>query len=417
MWAVYWSIFGSTLWVLRYTNGQRELGDVDLGCPQGSYLHGNYCYVVSPIFVTYEDAEIMCETGGGLLAPIKDMETQNFLHKLRVRKFLHRYWFGLNDKKTEGEWIYSDNTRMSGFSKWHRGEPNNFGKNQHCVNMWLERHLEWDDEDCARKMLYVCEYNDVNCTDQFPSYGRSCYEISQDVASYDEADIICQQNGGMLATIKTEGTFNFLKSIIYADRFWLKMSDKQMQSLLRDQSNKVSWVIDTWIGTRFRNGEWTHSDGTPVVFTNWAPGEPYNVRNQEDCVKLGQLWNDVQCDLRHGFICQYPVTATSKFPPSSADCTLTSDVDREQVLPPRGLESRVASSSAIHDTTSMTSEIHLGVAQFSIVLVGSAFLGMLVVALSFIAVVRLRRRHQSAQSLRDDQDLEILGEPEVEDYS
>lgn len=58
----------------------------DLGCPQGAYRYGNFCYVVSPIFVTYEDAEIICETGGGLLAPIKDLDTQTFIQKLRVRK-------------------------------------------------------------------------------------------------------------------------------------------------------------------------------------------------------------------------------------------------------------------------------------------------------------------------------------------
>lgn len=65
-------------------------------------------------------------------------------------------------------------------------------------------------------------------------------------------------------------------------------------------------VIDTWIGARFLDGEWKYSDGSPLGFANWAPGEPYNVRSQEDCVKLGQLWHDVQCDLRHGFICRYP---------------------------------------------------------------------------------------------------------------
>ncbi|GAB6021415.1 hypothetical protein CHUAL_004024 [Chamberlinius hualienensis] len=381
---------------------QKELGDVDLGCAQSTYLFGNFCYVVSPTFVTYDDAEMLCETGGGILAPIKDNETQAFLNKLRIRKFLHRFWFGLNDRRIEGEWVFSDGSRLSGYSRWHRGEPNNMGNNQHCVNMWLERHLEWDDGDCSKKLLYVCQYDDVNCTENWPRYGRSCYEVSNEIASYDEADIACQRNGGYLATIKTEGTFSFIKSIIYADRRWKNMTERQIQVVLREQNNKVSWVIDTWIGARFIDGEWKNSDGTLVSYTNWAPGEPFNVRNKEDCVKLGNNWNDVQCDLRHGFMCRYPVKDD-----------ITALKFKSEELDNRELGENARLSQLNNE--SMNSLVKLGVIPFVIALIGCALLGAVITILSFMGVVWLKR-YRRADHFQEHQDLEILNEPIMEDH-
>ena len=46
-----------------------------------------------------------------------------------------------------------------------------------------------------------------------------------------------------------------------------------------------------------REGTFTQIDGKPLVYQNWAPGEPNNWRNNEDCGEFrgNGKWNDFQC--------------------------------------------------------------------------------------------------------------------------
>lgn len=310
MWSVFLINCWSILWFLRYTHGLEELGDIDLGCPQPSYRHGNFCYTFWPINLINEQAQLICQMGGGILAPVKDAETQTFLQKLYIRKALHSYWFGLSDRKIEGQWINADNTTVSSFNKWHYGEPNNgIEGNQHCAVLWMARNLLWDDVSCGMGNLYICEYNAAKCGKQFPSYGHSCYELSKEFATYDEAESICHSKGGMLAVIKTEATFNFLKKLIYAERSWLNMTEEQLISILRYPEIFHIWHHHIWIGVIYLHGKWTYSDGTPVAFSNWEDEERLEW-NHGVCVKLTPyVWSDENCGNTHSFICQYPVDA------------------------------------------------------------------------------------------------------------
>ena len=49
------------------------------------------------------------------------------------------------------------------------------------------------------------------------------------------------------------------------------------------------------------------SDGSPVTFLNWHPGEPNNANNVENCAEMypgnGQ-WNDIRCTDFNGYICK-----------------------------------------------------------------------------------------------------------------
>lgn len=57
------------------------------------------------------------------------------------------------------------------------------------------------------------------------------------------------------------------------------------------------------------NGSYTWTDGWPVFFTQWGPGEPSNI-NGEGCVAMhgGAVfhgtWNDTKCHLAKPFICK-----------------------------------------------------------------------------------------------------------------
>ena len=49
------------------------------------------------------------------------------------------------------------------------------------------------------------------------------------------------------------------------------------------------------------------SDGQPVGFTNWGPGEP---SLKGECVKMATVtgkWIEVSCTSNGGYACKYPV--------------------------------------------------------------------------------------------------------------
>ena len=73
-----------------------------------------------------------------------------------------RYWIGLSDSSNENEWRWTDETGLTGFENWRRGQPNNFW-NQDCVAMLkgtyhlIHYNAEWNDEDCSLTLGYICE--------------------------------------------------------------------------------------------------------------------------------------------------------------------------------------------------------------------------------------------------------------------
>uniref|UniRef100_A0A3B3YY46 C-type lectin domain-containing protein n=1 Tax=Poecilia mexicana TaxID=48701 RepID=A0A3B3YY46_9TELE len=70
--------------------------------------------------------------------------------------------------------------------------------------------------------------------------------------------------------------------------------------------------LPTWIGLSdllVENHSYMWTDGWPVFFTQWGPGEPSNVQD-EGCVSMHAsiwfhgTWNDTKCDLAKPYICK-----------------------------------------------------------------------------------------------------------------
>ena len=53
-------------------------------------------------------------------------------------------------------------------------------------------------------------------------------------------------------------------------------------------------------------GSWVWSNGEPVAYTNWSPGEP-NDSAGEDCQQIlwsGYAWNDLNCASALPYVCE-----------------------------------------------------------------------------------------------------------------
>ncbi|XP_019616068.1 PREDICTED: ladderlectin-like [Branchiostoma belcheri] len=128
--------------------------------------------------------------------------------------------------------------------------------------------------------------------------------------NWDTAYLRCSLKGANLASVKDGRENSFIEGLI--------------------STAPKGWEA-AWLGLRdmhkHKGGLLKWKDGSPVYYTNWAPGEPNNdyipvVGRREDCAamysenyrywffcqerKRGK-WNDFQCDFRCPYVCKRPI--------------------------------------------------------------------------------------------------------------
>ncbi|XP_009491404.1 hepatic lectin-like [Pelecanus crispus] len=116
------------------------------------YFDGK-CYYFSLTRTSWHKAKAQCEEMHSQLAVINSYAKQNFI-MFRTRN--ERFWIGLTDENSEGEWEWIDKTDYkTTFTFWKAGEPNNSGSNEDCAHVWIAG--EWNDVYCTYECYYVCE--------------------------------------------------------------------------------------------------------------------------------------------------------------------------------------------------------------------------------------------------------------------
>ena len=69
-------------------------------------------------------------------------------------------WIGGTDLGQERKWRWVDGSKFA-WTKWHSGEPNNSGGDEHCMQFlgtaWNQVKNNWNDVACHRKYMAVCK--------------------------------------------------------------------------------------------------------------------------------------------------------------------------------------------------------------------------------------------------------------------
>ncbi|XP_013388443.1 uncharacterized protein LOC106157358 [Lingula anatina] len=141
------------------------------------------------------------------------------------------------------------------------------------------------------------------------SHNARCYQFVDKEVMWDKARDICSGAGGKLAEIYDLSTAKFLRTTL---------------------NGMTSWDNEgVWIGGRKKSGKWYWATGRPMVFTDWAPGEPGGLDFPcfgGDCVLMRRSdrwkWSECFCktfNYVYKFICQFDETDTGVFQADTSD--------------------------------------------------------------------------------------------------
>ncbi|XP_074543397.1 C-type lectin mannose-binding isoform-like [Halichoeres trimaculatus] len=120
------------------------------------------CYKYVASHMTWADAELHCVSMGTNLVSIHSLEEQKFVETL-IKNFDPAgawTWIGLSDIHKEGHWMWSDGSAAN-FLYWGGPQPDNAGGNEHCVHLYNEDELKWNDLPCAKPLAFVCESRNI----------------------------------------------------------------------------------------------------------------------------------------------------------------------------------------------------------------------------------------------------------------
>ncbi|XP_042561955.1 ladderlectin-like [Clupea harengus] len=105
-------------------------------CPQFWTRNGTRCFKFVSKARSWAESELHCLAIGGNLASVHSIDEYSFIQELILghTEGTPRTWIGGCDAAQEGLWFWSDGSRFD-FTTWAPGQPNNFGGQEHCVEM------------------------------------------------------------------------------------------------------------------------------------------------------------------------------------------------------------------------------------------------------------------------------------------
>ena len=127
------------------------------------------------------------------------------------------------------------------------------------------------------------------CSCKVAMFGGNEYRFCANTLNYANASAACQAAGYHLVSIGSAAEDSFVHSNAVAVanvKWWIGLNDIAVE------------------------GTFVWTDGTPLIYTNWEPGEPNNAGN-EDCGQINRFnpkntWNDEPCNQALPYVCEKP---------------------------------------------------------------------------------------------------------------
>ncbi|KGL81862.1 Secretory phospholipase A2 receptor, partial [Tinamus guttatus] len=293
-------------------------------CPEGWERHGGFCYKIDSTPRSFEHAS------SGYFCPPALVSVTNRFEQAFINSMIHSmvksektyFWIGLQDLNNTGEyfWLTADGkNRSMSYANWNKHQPRHSGG---CVAMRGGNPVGyWEVKNCKDfKAMSLCKqkissYEEPELTFQkhlsscyfgweSDSNLLSCYKIFHNEKvlmrrTWDEAETLCQDFGGHLASFTHIYEEDFLNNLLYT---------------IFDRTEERQF----WIGFNKRNpfseGSWEWSDGTPVVSSFL---EDKNVDDDSrNCAvfKVNRTVFPAHCNEKREWICKIPKGVKPKNP-------------------------------------------------------------------------------------------------------
>lgn len=116
---------------------------------------GKFHFVKDP--TPWQKAREKCQEKYGDLASIESSQDKEiFNNTVNKHKFVGKFWVGLNDRKIENNFVWSDGTVFSNQLKWASNEPNG-GLGENCTFLSIQS-MELFDASCNIYIGYICKF-------------------------------------------------------------------------------------------------------------------------------------------------------------------------------------------------------------------------------------------------------------------
>lgn len=127
------------------------------------FFNGSYYQLFSDVTDSWEAASVYCETLGGHLAVINDLEENTFIYNYMLTCNYNSAYFGLVDKNRDNIWSWANGSEVT-FTNWADGEPNSTSE---PYGMFYYKFTEgkwndgvWGDDTKA----FICEWDNNSST-------------------------------------------------------------------------------------------------------------------------------------------------------------------------------------------------------------------------------------------------------------
>ncbi|KAL3837100.1 hypothetical protein ACJMK2_022481, partial [Sinanodonta woodiana] len=247
-----------------------------------------HCYQIFDTEITWKDAAELCKHGGGNLVTIESSKEQKFIEDLMKKRTLHALglWIGSNNLHPDDGRAWFNGEKIS-YENWAKGEPNSSFIDENCIEI-RPADSKWNDVKCTEQNGYICESScAVRDYIQDNKTGRR-YKVVDKLTTWDDAFEICDKDGGTLMIIESPEEQAFI-------------ADKLRHTMLE--------VKGLWLGSNTVHfvGKRTWTNGKKFTYVKWAEGEPNNSPYVENCAEIytsNFTWNDRDCSLLRGYICE-----------------------------------------------------------------------------------------------------------------
>ncbi|KAK1883605.1 Macrophage mannose receptor 1 [Dissostichus eleginoides] len=257
-------------------------------CPPGWQSFAGSCYwMVSNVnlLTTWHDAVTKCSDLGAQLLIINNQDEQFYIngklpdfHQVEIPDL----WIGLSDKNQDGDFKWVDKSPIT-FSNFLPGWPKNTVGTWDCGQIFTGNYEgKWEQLTASRAWVTF-----VRCrVDRIQNQLQLLIPTTEQVKNWHDAEAHCSGEQSHLVSFHSLGELSFITAHMPGEA-WVGLNDIHNE-------NQFVWI-----------------DGTAANLLPWAPNQPDNWQNNEDCVNLRGmnhhepgLLNDDFCTATKEFICK-----------------------------------------------------------------------------------------------------------------